>query len=325
MGTITKMKLLAARRNSSKNKKKRVMVTCFVVATLAMMLSAVVNVTAMPQVGVSDGVDIDVGMDSTSMWIQRRQSRHERKLSLVNPTKKGRDDDSTSDTTSSTSVSTSDSDSSSSSSITSSDPSSSSTTSSSSSSTTRKNKSGSGGGSSRIGSGNSTSTDAATATTDTTVVINPGEHDDDDDDDFNVKVKGGGDVSNRNDNHTTVESDSDHKKGAKNDPPPFRPMNGPTVFEYADDDKVNTHGYSSYTTPLNPVVDDILQFLDDDYVKSNRTHIFPSEKDEPAMWPVVVVGMFVTATIVLCAVTAIKNHQKRNGYSELPAAVALTV
>eukprot|EP00529_Nitzschia_sp_RCC80_P020843 CAMPEP_0113464414 /NCGR_PEP_ID=MMETSP0014_2-20120614/13189_1 /TAXON_ID=2857 /ORGANISM="Nitzschia sp." /LENGTH=405 /DNA_ID=CAMNT_0000356495 /DNA_START=188 /DNA_END=1405 /DNA_ORIENTATION=+ /assembly_acc=CAM_ASM_000159 len=168
----------------------------------------------------------------------------------------------------------------------------------------------------------------------------------------NRRKKGGGttggvgDYSNIGSNNTSgittnVGDSANGNSTATNDTSssslPFTRSNGPTVFHYADDDLVNsdtytsTHGFSSpssnskYTTPLNPVVDDILQFLDDDYVKSNHTHMFPSEKDEPTMYPVVVVGIFVSSAIVLCAVTGYKSYQKRRHYTEVPPAVALTV
>ncbi|KAG7348296.1 hypothetical protein IV203_017001 [Nitzschia inconspicua] len=66
------------------------------------------------------------------------------------------------------------------------------------------------------------------------------------------------------------------------------------------------------------VVDDILQFLDDDSYKNSTTRLFPKEMDEPAMWPVICSGIFITAAAILCATTAYKNYRKRKDYQPIP-------
>jgi hypothetical protein len=93
----------------------------------------------------------------------------------------------------------------------------------------------------------------------------------------------------------------------------------PTVYAYTDDDSWNSNGYNMHR-PSNPAVDDILQFLDDDsYKTANRP--FPKEQDVPAMWPLICIGILVTATVVLCAMTAYKNYHKRKNYQQIPAAL----
>jgi hypothetical protein len=73
---------------------------------------------------------------------------------------------------------------------------------------------------------------------------------------------------------------------------------------------------------LNPVVDDIAQFLDDDSYKKNGTaSLFPKEKDEPDMWPAIVAGIFVVSAVVLCATTAYKNYRKRKHYQQIPTSL----
>jgi cobalamin biosynthesis Mg chelatase CobN len=93
-----------------------------------------------------------------------------------------------------------------------------------------------------------------------------------------------------------------------------RPL--PTTFQYEDDDSFNSHGYK-ITRPLNPVVDDILQFLDDDSY-GNTTRLFPKEKDEPIMWPFICIGLFVAAAAVLFGSVAFKNYWHRKQYDQIP-------
>jgi hypothetical protein len=122
---------------------------------------------------------------------------------------------------------------------------------------------------------------------------------------------------------TTTSNSTSHVPTQPTDPgePEFdRPL--PTVYAYGDDDNPNSHGYK-ITRPLNPVVDDILQFLDDDAYKKNSTRLFPEEKEEPAMWPVIVAGIFVATAVVLCAATAYKNYRKRKNYQEIPTSLTV--
>lgn len=80
--------------------------------------------------------------------------------------------------------------------------------------------------------------------------------------------------------------------------------------------------------PLNPVVDDVAQFLDDDQYKLGKYggragKLFPKEKEEiPTMWPAVAGGIFVLSALVLFISTAYKNYRKRKDYQSIPAAAA---
>jgi hypothetical protein len=93
----------------------------------------------------------------------------------------------------------------------------------------------------------------------------------------------------------------------------------PTVYKYTDDDSWNSNGYNMHR-PLNPAVDDILQFLDDDSYK-NTNRRFPKEQDVPAIWPLVCIGILITTTAVLCATTAYKNYRKRKNYQQIPTSL----
>jgi hypothetical protein len=134
----------------------------------------------------------------------------------------------------------------------------------------------------------------------------------------------------------------DGEAAGGNDGGKKKPYTGPlpTVFEWDNeaedspdsvkDGQQNTHGYfdASNRGPINPVVDDILQFLDDDQYKGGKYYggragkLFPKEKEDPAMWPAVAGGIFVLAALVLCISTACKNYRKRKDYRPVPAAAA---
>ena len=87
----------------------------------------------------------------------------------------------------------------------------------------------------------------------------------------------------------------------------------PPSYNYKDDD-VNFPGIS-LDSQLNPVVDDISQFLDDE-VYPNVTHsVLPRERDPPTNWPLDVFGIFLGSAIVLFVATAYKNYQKRKAYT----------
>ena len=95
----------------------------------------------------------------------------------------------------------------------------------------------------------------------------------------------------------------------------------PTEYHPPDDDTSNSQKYV-ITHPLNPVVDDISQFLDDDSYKNNATvSLFPKEKDEPDMWPAIVAVIFLVSAAVLCATTAYKNYRKRKNYQQIPTSL----
>jgi hypothetical protein len=86
----------------------------------------------------------------------------------------------------------------------------------------------------------------------------------------------------------------------------------PPSYNYKDDD-VNFPGIS-LDSQLNPVVDDISQFLDDE-VYPNVTHsVLPRERKPPTNWPLDVFVIFLGSAIVLFAATAYKNYQKRKAY-----------
>jgi hypothetical protein len=109
---------------------------------------------------------------------------------------------------------------------------------------------------------------------------------------------------------------STHQSAGSGEPPYENPL--PTVYNYEDGDAGNTHVYK-VEHPLNPVVDDILQFLDDDSYSDVK--IFPKEKHQPAIWPLICLGIFTIAAVVLCATTAYRNYSKRKNYQELPTSL----
>lgn len=87
----------------------------------------------------------------------------------------------------------------------------------------------------------------------------------------------------------------------------------PPSYNYKDDDE----NFPDITkdSPLNPVVDDISQFLDDTVYPTNGTRsILPPETEPPSHWPLDVFGIFVGASIVLFVATAYKNYKKRQNY-----------
>lgn len=86
----------------------------------------------------------------------------------------------------------------------------------------------------------------------------------------------------------------------------------PPSYNYKDDD-VNFPGIS-LDSQLNPVVDDIAQFLDDE-LYPNATHgVLPPEREPPTNWPLDVFGIFLGAAVVLFSATAYKNYKKRKAY-----------
>lgn len=91
-----------------------------------------------------------------------------------------------------------------------------------------------------------------------------------------------------------------------------RPL--PPSYIYKDDDNAPNIVVNS---PLNPVVDDISQFLDDNYNVTRK--VLPPEKDPPSSWPLDVFAIFVGAAIVLFAATAYKNYKKRKAYTPVPS------
>jgi hypothetical protein len=126
--------------------------------------------------------------------------------------------------------------------------------------------------------------------------------------------------------HTKSENGSTNNTGSK------KSYDGPlpTVFQWdnspnATHDKQITPGYfdTSDRGPVNPVVDDVLQFLDDDQYKgrygAGGGKLFPEEKEDPAVWPAVAGGIFVVAAIVLFTITAYTNYRKRRDYQQVPA------
>jgi hypothetical protein len=86
----------------------------------------------------------------------------------------------------------------------------------------------------------------------------------------------------------------------------------PPSYNYKDDD-VDFPGLS-LDSQLNPVVDDIAQFLDDE-LYPNATHgVLPPEREPPTNWPLDVFGIFLGAAVVLFSATAYKNYKKRKAY-----------
>jgi hypothetical protein len=87
----------------------------------------------------------------------------------------------------------------------------------------------------------------------------------------------------------------------------------PPSYNYKDDD-VNYPGIS-LDSPLNPVVEDISQFLDDEVYPNATRSVLPPEGDQPTNWPWGVLGIFLGAAIVLFAATGYKNYKKRKAYT----------
>ena len=129
-----------------------------------------------------------------------------------------------------------------------------------------------------------------------------------------------GSVSNSGNTTTTIASNKTKTATANNkvtDPGEHqttfkRPL--PPSYIYKDDDNAPSIVINS---PLNPVVDDISQFLDDNY--NVTRNVLPPEKDPPSSWPLDVFGIFVGASIVLFAATAYKNYKKRKAYTPVPS------
>jgi len=90
----------------------------------------------------------------------------------------------------------------------------------------------------------------------------------------------------------------------------------PPSYNYQDDDNFPA---TELDSPLNPVVDDISQLLDDDQYYNATRSVLPPEQEPPTHWPVAVFGIFLGAAVVLFAATAFKSYQKRKTYTAVPS------
>lgn len=119
-------------------------------------------------------------------------------------------------------------------------------------------------------------------------------------------------------------------KGSESTPPATEPPTTPDPGEqssfqkilppsyiYTDDEKQKFFHFDM-NSPMNPVVDDISSFFDDDAINAT-TPLIPPEKEQPASWPIDVFSIFVGASIVLFVATAVKNCQKRKEYTQVPS------
>ena len=91
-----------------------------------------------------------------------------------------------------------------------------------------------------------------------------------------------------------------------------------TVF--ADDDGI--HGFADNVTYFDPVTT-----MNGGPISNNHTSdatFVPVEKDQPSTWPLVVLVLFLLATVGLCVSTVYKNR-KRSGYQAVPVTTSLVV